>query len=132
MQRTHGQFGELQNAHVPTAPAEPCSRCRNHVSFVPTATFGNLMRLGECQPSPAGCQSAQSTVQSGTAAMLTLGKVSCPTRSCRCLMVLKAKVLMAKGSHRIMDKSLRRSKNPTLVIHNQQPHCTGPSPAVCT
>lgn len=66
------------------------------------------------------------------AAMLTLGKVSCPTRSCRCLMVLKAKVLMAKGSHRIMDKSLRRSKNQTFVIHNQQSHCTGPNPAVCT
>lgn len=62
------------------------------------------------------------------AATLTLGKVSCPTRSCRCRMVLKAKVLMAKGSHKIIDKSLR-SKNQIRVTDNKQPYCTVPHPA---
>lgn len=37
---------------------------------------------------------------------LTLGSVSWPTSSCRCLTVLSDRVLMAKGSHRIMDRSL--------------------------
>jgi hypothetical protein len=38
--------------------------------------------------------------------MLTLGSVSWLTSSCKCLMVLRDSVLMAKGSHRIIDKSL--------------------------
>lgn len=51
------------------------------------------------------------------AATLTLGKVSCPTRSCKCLMVLKAKVLMAKGSHKIIDKSLREEAKIKHTSH---------------
>lgn len=89
--------------------------------------------LASASPSLMAVSQPRAQLRLGTlAAMLTLGKVSCPTRSCRCLMVLKAKVLMAKGSHRIMDKSLRRCENQTFVIHNQQPHFTGPNPAMCT
>lgn len=42
----------------------------------------------------------------GQPGALTLGSSSWPTSSCRCLTVLSDKVLMAKGSHRIMDRSL--------------------------
>lgn len=41
--------------------------------------------------------------------MLTRGSVSWLTSSCKCLMVLRDSVLMAKGSHRIMDKSLEET-----------------------
>lgn len=54
-------------------------------------------------------------------------------------MVLRAKVLMAKGSHRIIDKSLRRSKNqhlsyitnnPIVQVHTQLCAPGEPSPAL--
>lgn len=39
---------------------------------------------------------------------LTLGKASWLSSSCRFLMILKTKVLQANGSHRIMERSLKR------------------------
>jgi len=64
------------------------------------------------------CYLIKTRVTLGTlAATLTLGKVSCPTRSCRCLMVLRAKVLMAKGSHKIIDKSLREEVKVKYMSH---------------
>lgn len=43
-----------------------------------------------------------------SALRLTLGKASWLSSSCRFLMILKTKVLQANGSHRIMERSLKR------------------------
>lgn len=109
-------FGEFQNAHVQTAPAELCSRCCKQTGITfplfQLPHLGTFWDLDSASPSLMAVSQPRPQFRLGTqAAVLTLGKVSCPTRSWRCLMVLKAKVLMAKGSHRIIDKSLRRSKN---------------------
>lgn len=50
--------------------------------------------------------------------MLTLGKASWLSSSCRFLMILRTRVLQANGSHRIMDRSLQRTKNS--FIHSSQ------------
>lgn len=122
-----------------SAPAELCDtyrRWRGSILFPLsqfTRAFENLNVLYSTSSVFMDAIQLKLQFRLGTqAATLTLGKVSCPTRSCTCLMVLKAKVLTAKGSHRIIDKSLRRSKNQIRVMQNKEPNHTVPYPAVDT
>lgn len=69
--------------------------------------------------------------------MLTLGKESWLSSSCRFLMILSTRVLEANGSHRIIDRSLKDRQSPVsrvflcwLVILNH-PHIAYPRTCSC-